>query len=337
MCDVTVIGAGPVGLWTAIELIHYGFSVEILEKRSEYQRTQRVWISKERLLKHATSPILRNIIQELPIPCSINAFEKILSTFVTIRYNVEVNCLDNIFSKWIIIASGSNTSLYRGSYSHKQDFFTAFTVETSNKNMNNYDMYKLLKLIGSVGWQHHGSMTFLIPYTFLPIGLNKKGSFRNPWKWYTNQRIPMDMPCYLKNIAEYFRRASIVCNTFVDGDIIATVYPIGLKIVSTPVISKNVVMVGDAAMSLPFFQGLNTGLQLGSILAKAIKKNEIALYEKAFDNCRTEKTSFVYLLVAVIYIFQLYLKISNIVPWQVVCWDKNTQTFIISKEKSPKN
>ncbi|HRE30351.1 MAG TPA: hypothetical protein PLD88_00115, partial [Candidatus Berkiella sp.] len=80
MSDVIVVGAGPVGLWSAIQLKLYNPTLNILmlEKHSEYQRSHTVKIDSESFKNSHPDPVFQKIIAPMTGLVSTNLLEKTL-------------------------------------------------------------------------------------------------------------------------------------------------------------------------------------------------------------------------------------------------------------------
>ena len=330
--QIIIVGAGPIGLWTAIQLKLQRPELEIIikEKRSEYNRPHPLWLSPQAFadcLKDEQG-IITKLIQQLQRNphISTNKLQKTLADLalslgVAIDHNQEVQDL-----KQDILASHPDVDVIIGADSiHSTMHNLIFGDENTDKmplayaaqikyqtqgpclpDSNILDMYSLIKQSHYLVSVNHGKFdeqnnTTNVTIQFLidkPLyeALNGGQPRNAPISLFT-EALPDCVPAKLlhdiKTQMGYrlVNQENILLNTV---KLTTTELPQQRRHRTT--IYQNgryYALIGDAALGLSFFRGMNSGLQLANYFAKtiaaqwpAIKRhdqNALADYDAYYD------------------------------------------------------
>jgi 2-polyprenyl-6-methoxyphenol hydroxylase-like FAD-dependent oxidoreductase len=313
-----IVGAGPVGLWTAIQLKKRDRNCSIIfyERYSEYKRKHILKIqnsslffgaSKKRdekddvffndvfnntVLKTRTKPFLKNYISTdsiesglkkwaLSLGCEIN-----LKTIDSLEELIELHGEDTNF----IIANGANSNLREQLIGDNMDRMDLqHIIELKSKVTGNLKKLKTKQLnnFKNLGFEYIGKKekeetAFNLRLFVTEEDYNKmpESSFKNPLKDYNE--LPLSIKNDLIDYAEYHKLN--IKDLFVSGQ----VSKLQLSVYCANEFAKiyknaNFFLVGDSAMGVPYFRALNSGFVLGSRLAYILnvsnnKKRKVLMY-----------------------------------------------------------
>ncbi len=319
MTKIVIVGAGPVGLWTAIQAKLYSpeLNIVILEQYPEYQRKHIVNISEASLENAHNNPAFRALFPQLLGNVSTKTIEESLKTYakslgITIQYEKVTSCSDlqrkHQDADMIIGADGAHSivrkEMFKNEFNAKKNlqYVAEMKYEVKGKTRAfNYwtESYSPLLKSNHMVVEHVGKMNehgntpvtlrfFVDEATFQSI---KAANFKNPYLWSNKQdqdkieaRLKQSMAIWLKE------RETVLNDAFIEDSIKVSGLELGIYTSKEVVLkqdNKTWMLVGDAAFGVPYFRSLNNGLLCGSELAKQIsavikdKKNHLHLKKYA--------------------------------------------------------
>lgn len=336
MCaDVVIVGAGPVGLWTAIQLKKRdpNLEVQLYERYSEYQRSHVLRLEHFSMLaycKTSRDKREREFFEEVTkknLGQVFNVAASLFGTSVFIRTNDLERALKNYASSLgvkltlqaiespeeialqhpecstFIAADGAhskmrNTILGEDS---KQEYPLQHVVEIKyeaegkTQPLSFHEQYKTNKILSNMAFEYVGkekngktpvTLRFFVDeatYKAIPTA-----SFKEPLR-LNDRRLSWALA---HDIQTYMNVRKVEANeTFLEGSdkaskLILSMY--AAKKFATEYKGKNWFFVGDAAMGVPYFRALNSGLIIGSQLGFILTRKRISgkTKIKSFNACR---------------------------------------------------
>lgn len=315
MSKVVVVGAGPVGLWTAIQIKLYSPETEILilEQYAEYQRKHVVSISEASLENAHKDPTFRALFPQLignvptkKIEDTLKAYAKSLG--INIQYEKVASCSTlqekHQDADMIIGADGAHSlirhEMFKDQFNAKKNLqyvaemkyevkgnTRAFNYWTESYSPLLKSNHMVVEHVGKVNEQGNTPITlrfFVDEAAFQSI---KAANFKNPYLWSNKQdrdkidtRLKQSMDIWLKE------RETVLNDAYIENSIKISGLELGIYTSQEVVLQQNNktwMLVGDAAFGVPYFRSLNNGLMCGSELAKQActflkdKKNHLPL------------------------------------------------------------
>lgn len=302
MSKIIIVGAGPVGLWTAIQIKLYSPETDILmlEQYPEYQRKHVVSISEASLENAHNDPAFRALFPQLIGNVSTKKIEDTLknhakSLGINLQYEKVTSCSTlqekHSDADMIIGADGAHSlirhEMFKDQFNSKKNlqYVAEMKYEVKGKTRAfNYwtESYSpLLKsnhmVVEHVGkTNEHGNTPITLRFfidknTFESI---KAANFKKPYLWSNKQdqekidsRLKQSMEIWLKE------RETVLNDTFIENSIKVSGLELGIYTSKEVVLeqdNKTWMLVGDAAFGVPYFRSLNNGLLCGSELAKQL-------------------------------------------------------------------
>lgn len=297
--DVIFIGAGPTGLWTAIQLKLHSPNLNILmfEKYSEYTRNRNVFVEASSFSNSHPNLRFQEVIAEFPGKVTLNNMEDKLLAFaktlgIEIR-NEEIQQCENLKSRFpdvkVIVGADGSKSLVRKQIFNDElvaDYNVSYLVEVKYKITGTARKLSKTALFAAIARseyyfteeiskQINGESTVSLrlivdeaTYNALP-NIN----FKNPG--LIDDEMQNKSPQLYTTIKNWLRARGN--ESYIDGHELK-LNKIKLDVYQARDVVKNVedgpswALVGDAAFGLPFFRSLNSGLLNGSQLALNIHK-----------------------------------------------------------------
>ena len=337
---ICIIGAGPVGLAFALEYRSYfpSETICIFEKRETYIRNQYVFIRPNQLHFHNKQIQLKSSPTKI---CDIEHYLKSLCIQHNILFvNLQIHSLHQILSTFpsckIIDASGAH-SPFRQLKVDNQHFLSLQIqyidqdIDKQLQPMSFVKLYKFFKHIGTVGFEHiHNhiaTLTVIIDCKYK----NKKHNFTLNCSVEEFEQTDISDDYCLKIVANYHRlRQFYGLNSGANkGTITCKIYPLSTQISKQFMNQEETIFtIGDAAVALPFFRGLQFGLMSAIQLAKSFNKHDFKKFKKWMINKSKQQLQRSNEIVEWIEYSSLYLTVSNIVPWQVIQFDEKEKELI---------
>ena len=319
MSKIIVVGAGPVGLWTAIQIKLYSPETNILmlEQYPEYQRKHVVSINEPSLENAHNDLAFRALFPQLIGNVSTKKIEDTLKSYakslgVTLQYEKVTSCSTlqekHPDADMIIGADGAHSlirhEMFKDQFNAKKNLqyvaemkyevkgnSRAFSYWTESYSPLLKSNHMVVEHVGKINDQGNTPITlrfFVDEATFQSI---KAANFKKPYLWSNKQdqdkidsRLKQSMEIWLKE------RETILNDAFIENSIKISGLELGIYTSKEVVLkqdNKTWVLVGDAAFGVPYFRSLNNGLLCGSELAKQVsavikdKKNHLPLEKYA--------------------------------------------------------
>jgi len=292
--DVLIVGAGPVGLWTAVQtkLRNRNLVVEVLEKHAEYQRKHVLQLN-PRSLKGAP-PEMQDVVREFRASRMLgtNVIEEKLAKLaaeleIVVRKNAQVTEPGTLRAKVIVGADGARSVVRKkifGKMAVEQDLRyiveVKYEVEGQGKALNLVkEAYPTLKMMGAIAQEHVSKVRDGKTQVTLRLFVDKEkyeevnrmgASFQNPLSLDNEELRYSEL---WNNIMAWLNVKKTKGENRVPNSERITVTRLGVyaseKVVHE-VDGRIYCLVGDAAFGVPFFRSLNNGLLCGTQLSKRI-------------------------------------------------------------------
>jgi hypothetical protein len=319
MKNFIIVGAGPVGLWTAIQIKKRmpESNIILYERYTEYKRNHILKIQNSSLFFGASSnnnefdvsffknvfkikqskikntPLKKNFISTSSIEAGLKSWA--LSLNCQIIYDT-VESLDDLIKNKnkdtiFILANGANSSLrdeLLGSNVEQDDLQYIIEMKTSSKLNIKKTSSKILNKLNNMSFEYIGhKKDDVIPFN-LRLFISKsdylsipEASFKDPLK--DPSLLPENIRDDLSNYAK--SKGLIISDLFINGQI----SKLQLSVYSALKFSEDYkgfkfFFVGDTAMGVPYFRALNSGFVLGSRLAGILKHSSTPLIASHFYN-----------------------------------------------------
>lgn len=298
--QVAIIGAGPVGLWTAVQakLQDPSLEIDVLEKHSNYQRSHVVSVSRSSLSGSHSDPRLQALVKEFSEDRNVrtSTMESKLAALahelgIQILKNSEVKDPRALKEKYpnlkvIVGADGAHSTVrqtvFNNEMSHQGDLKfiidVKYEVEGEAVPLDFVrSVYPTLKSMGAIAQEYIGRqrdgktpVTFRLFIDREAFEEMQDATFKHPYSLENEDRINalvMDKIRLWLNL-----KANKGEKRVKDSEQI-TATRLGFYASKEVVKEENGVtycLVGDAAFGVPFFKSLNNGLQAGTSLSQKI-------------------------------------------------------------------
>ncbi len=359
--DVLIVGAGPVGLWTAVQikLRNRNLTVQIWEKHAEYQRKHLLQLNPSSL-KGAPKE-MDEIVREFSRSRSLgtNVIEERLAKLasdlgIVIQKNKPVTEPRDLQARVVVGADGAHSivrrEIFGGQMALEQDLRyiveVKYEVKGQGKALNlvkaAYPTLKLMKAIAQeyVGKEKDGK-TQITLRLFIDKQkyeeLRKEGAdFQNPFNLESegvrHTELSRNIWTWL-NVKEQHGEFRIPQSEKI------TVTRLGVyasKEVACQCKDKVCFLVGDAAFGVPFFRSLNNGLLCGTQLSKRIVEvlnpergplksiimSPLSRYSLYVKTLQKTEVLWARVKNFFLSILLWFVQISARVPWQINYWSE---------------
>lgn len=304
-----VVGAGPVGLWTAVCLKlrmqekdpSSTAEIEVLEKNEVYQRSHVLKLNKKSLKNCPKDVRLQAIVHDFIHQKVIrtNDIELRLAKLaqelgIRIRKSLEVSNPEWLIQEYpqaevFIGADGAHSTIRKTVFGEEMSLKTDFkyVIEVKYEIYGKAKRLKLvkekyptLKIMDALAQEHIGSEKNGITPITLRIFINKKkfeqmrdANFKHPYNFENEDKINARVREKIWTWIN-FRQGQTGQQRVSNSEKITTT-SLGCyasKEVVKMVQGKTFVLVGDAAFGVPFFRSLNNGLKEGTKLATQLSR-----------------------------------------------------------------
>lgn len=293
--EVIIIGAGPSGLSTALNLLNNGIKNILVLERLKFPRYKCCagYITSKTKKEYESLGLNINqchysLIKDFKIVYQYKEKQKIVNKFLFTNKNIDRVELDDKFFK---LAKKKGINIEENTYIIKHDI-NKNKIKTNTKETLTYDYLVLADGTSGYGSKYQKKKQQniamqLIEKTNRPdsieihFGITKHGyGWVSTYKGVTNiglTDVYNSKLNYNKIFTEYLKKLNIDGNS---KNLKGAFTPIGIR---KPIINKNIFYVGDAvgACDPLTLSGLRYGLFTGKMCAKAIKKKNNRLYQRS--------------------------------------------------------
>lgn len=306
---VAVIGCGPIGLWTAIQVKLYKpeWDIVAVDKYPTFQRKHRLIVSPSSYKRAHTNTHFQEFIKSIPLKPTCNGLQEILLEYALgLGIKQEIHSVENVLeyvkeyhpdAKYIIGADGAH-SLTRSqifgeelkSVSDIQFLIELkYSVAGETSLMDTISLYKTQKLVSHLvtesvhpaatedgeGEASDVSLRFIVDKEVFD-GLSH-ATFKSPI--YLKDMPELDTELNRSIQLVLGARQHMFHEKIIPGT--GRLTSIKLKRYASNTVCKKIdeqtfILVGDAAFGVPFFRSLNNGLLCGSYLAAVLGGNVTA-------------------------------------------------------------
>jgi len=373
--DFIFVGAGPVGLWTGIQLKIRQPDADILfiERHEVYKRNHTLRINKSSYAGRVVDPELEKLVKELNGHVRNSYLENRLlglAKEIGIRINYKkVTGVSELISEFpdtqFIIGSDGSHSMVRKSivgetlgFQRDLKYIVDIKYEVKGQAMraSYLNEYPTTKIMNHLATEYVGrSMDGVTPVTLRlfvdrDTFMSLSGStFANPYILGPDRnKIPKALDESIKIWMNM--KAVIYGEKRVEGS--EKVLPIRLQaynsssfVKSFPEENRSFALVGDAAFGVPFFRSLNNGLLFGSQLASALSRcmekdrceASLEKYSKFLVNLAKKEIAVAETKSTFLSSFGWLVSLSNIVPWQLNYWGKKKAELFKTRDPGYQN
>ena len=304
---VIVIGGGPVGLWTAIQLAIKCPEIQIVifEKYTEYKRKHIVRVSRKSLQTDLKDERIINLVESIPSVVRTSVLEESLLSLLFKLENVHlvhrfVEDLDLLFSEFptlqvLIAADGSHSLCRRKIFGVDLDYHEVlqYVVEVkyevigqAHKMKLMHQAYPTLKLMNHLANEFVGTARFEGEEFITPVTLRmqitceeyqsvKDATFKTPLILATDasrvhKELMRDIRIWMNAKKKLFNEQSR------DEKLVCVALSVYSAADFATIRKKQdgtlllCTLVGDAAFGVPFYRSLNNGLLCGTQLSQCI-------------------------------------------------------------------
>jgi 2-polyprenyl-6-methoxyphenol hydroxylase-like FAD-dependent oxidoreductase len=360
-----IVGAGPVGLWTAFVLLKGapGARVVLLEKYAEYRRRHVLRVSAASVrggpaCAEGWVPTVSTATLESDLKAAVLARgAKIVHHAITKGVDEVCELLGGRELAVVVGADGSHSAC-RADPPHLAESLQCvvdakYSVRGRAQRLRFIDQtYPTLKLCPHVGEEHVGKVrpdgTTPITVRFLISRdeyktLAPHSTFKHPLlleSAVARQHVPADV---LKSLLVWLNARSLLLNEEVVDPPRLTVINLSVYRVSTPLSLDGqtpVALVGDAAAGVPYFRALNMGLvcgtRLGTNLAEAHAGGSVTMwsalrdYRAFFDRTTSTEIASARVKQAGLRLSKLAVMVNGGVPWQVNAWRGAKRSYLLT-------
>lgn len=361
--DVVIVGAGPIGLWTAIQIALRAphVKIEILDKHGAYQRTHSLKLSADSFKGAPNDARLGTIIEgfskQKMIP--IGDIERQLCAFIdekllkiTIKRNAEIadpRLLKAHYPKVRIVlgADGAHSmvrkTVFQNAFEVNEVFRHILEVKykTTGQRVElgiSTEQYPTFKAMGTVAQERigkdkaDGSRTHTLRL-FIDAANYEKLKNANLAAPLTFQNQDLIPPKILNAIRLWLGVKKDKGEKITLNSEKITVITLGAYRAKEFVKKEEEVLfalVGDAALGVPFEESCNQGLKGGTVLSVncaalfAGTTGSLQDYATRMGSIATAAIRSARLEDGKISMANLFVKVSALVPWQVNVWDDKT-------------
>lgn len=316
--DVVFVGAGPVGLYTAIQIKLAKPKAEIafFEKYTTYKRNQIIRLESESFEDVYPDTALRQLIDGFGDVIHINTMESQLLDFAK-ALGIQIY-YENIRSPKDVLAKFPDLSILVGSDGARSEIRNYFVPEEKlerkdliylaefkykvtgrSKKLSPLKLFYLMLfdikhgIQESVHYSHatnESTITLRVRINTREYqALKDRATFAKPILWSDSAAISL-IPISLKPTFQMWvdLRSGDAGDTMIPDS--AKINSINLTEYYSPKLhfnfeGKDVFLVGDAAFGVPFFRSINNGLKSGNVLASVIGELLAAGKNVVTDSC----------------------------------------------------
>lgn len=314
--DIIIIGAGPAGLMTAIELKLRDPEKQILvlEKHQEYQRKHSVQLDRDAFQHAHPNNEFQELIRSLPSKIRINALENQFLEFakkigIDVSYQSITSCQqlaqDYPLTPIVIGADGSHSIVHKQIFDHEYHFYSdlQYMAEIKYEVSGSAQPLNTFGKIAATHFSHHYSSEFIGEAVsgVTPVAIRffinqttyekmKEATFKNPYNLTQTDKID---PALLVTIKAWLiAREEMGNEKKIEGSerITTTHLPCyASKEFVKEKFDKTWFLVGDSAIGMPYFRGMGNAIEAAIQLAKAIHANN---HNLSLDHDYTSKKQF---------------------------------------------
>lgn len=312
--DVVFVGAGPTGLWTAIQLKLHDPKIKIImfEKYPEYTRERDVYVRKTSFVGAHDNEDFQQLIAKFIGKTTINNIESKLLDYAEQLgievINEEIKDCRHLksrfpFAKFFVGSDGSRSVVRQQIFADAKDQFNVSRIVEVKYKIDHHaarlsvpsrlewitksEYYSRESVnLGSDGLTTVRLRLIVDEHTYSQIGdmtFSQPGSF--------DDNLQQNCPKLYMTIQNWLEARK--CEQFADnGEPIINKFTLDVyqveKVVHSDIDRVIWVLVGDAAMGLPFFRSLNCGFLNGTQLAANISRElhapapNLSTYENYF-------------------------------------------------------
>jgi 2-polyprenyl-6-methoxyphenol hydroxylase-like FAD-dependent oxidoreductase len=297
---VVLVGAGPVGLWTAVQIkvMRPELSVLLLEKHAEYQRSHVLRVSASSFVLAPADARVRALVAGVPAVIRTNDLEdRLLRLAHELRVRIEIRAVASVDevlcdfpSARVVIGSDGARSIVR-----RSAFGDALAVNRVLQSIVDLkyevegggaeplsklaEAYPTIKLMGYAAEEHIGQardgrcpVTLRLVVRESDANALEDATFKTPFALPADAaRLP---PQLMRAICVWLGAKRLLKGERrVRGS--ERLSCIKLAVYRAAELTRGhggvaLALVGDAAFGVPFFRALNNGLRCGSMLARAL-------------------------------------------------------------------
>jgi hypothetical protein len=326
LVNIVVIGGGPVGLWTAVQIKirkRSKTNIVVLEKYEEYRRSHVVIIDPSSLADMASHPVLNQIAEDLNANSKIRTND-IENRLVGLAKELGIRIIKPDFVadpktlrqrfpnvSVVIGADGSHSTvrqtLFNDEMRYRENLQYLIEVKyecegPTKKLTSSSEGFKTMQMIECivtevVGKETEGytPVTFRLIITKDMYEASKEATFKSPFRLPTDEsKVHPDLLFKIKiwlNAKRVFMNEKVV-----EGSLKITATKLDMYAARSFVRGDgdaHVCLVGDAAFGVPFFRSMNNGLLCGTRLSI-----EIASYINTRGQCENRTSDSVQGMVA---------------------------------------
>jgi 2-polyprenyl-6-methoxyphenol hydroxylase-like FAD-dependent oxidoreductase len=373
--DVVIVGAGPVGLWTAIQLKKRrpNLDVQLYERHEEYQRSHVLRLKHLSMLLYGKNSLdpheqafhvevtgknLAKLFQSVAGSVFIrtNDLEQALKTYAqALGVRVAYERVDSPQSlmeehsgcKIFVAADGAHSRMRAALLGDEavRDYPLQYVAEIKYQangpagQLDFFnDQYKANKLLSHMAFEYVGREKEGVTPVTLRFFVDRKiydslpdASFKNP-VMLGDQRIPVRL---VKDINTYMNvRAARAGEQYREGSGKLTKLALSLYAAKRFAVTENDrswFLVGDAAMGVPYFRALNSGIIVGSQLGFILTRDYLSDANKAriYNAVRPLNIGWEFTAARFkdlgLMAYDQFRQASAEVPWEVMTLDPQTE------------
>jgi len=359
--DVLVVGAGPVGLWTAVQikLLLPDLNILIVDKHQTYVRSHLLRITKSSLKEIPSDKLLdafRKFAQKLTGKIRTNDLERALWTEAEklgIKKEImefkEISKVKELFPnvKIILGCDGSHSAIRKQVFDNKLSVketiehvaFVKYDAAGKADIIRPMESYAGLKLINHLVYEATGRQVEGQSPVTLQIKIDadtykkmEDCKFKTPYHLHKD-KSKLE-PKLLETITVWLNmRAKFNHEKRIQGT--EKITTVNLDVYRADIVGKfltaenvAVFLCGDSAFGVPFFRALNNGMLCGSALAGFIKayytkmNDGIKKYNKYFDKLAKFEISRAKKIAWAHQVAENAIRLQAKVPWQFITLNK---------------
>ncbi|MAE21292.1 MAG: hypothetical protein CMK92_02575 [Pseudomonas sp.] len=346
---VVIIGGGPVGLWTAIQIKvrHRNWDVIVYERYEEYKRKHVLLLDKKSFSGYASHPLVDTFVSSLPDTIRTSVLQEHLMDIVR-RIGVRVVTgrtvtVSDVYRehprvRTVIGADGSHSrvrSEYFGMEYRKELQYIVdvkYEVYGSTRALSSLsEAYPTLKLIRHVITEHVGKsrggrtpVSARLLVSEQEYQSMRDATFKNPWTFtQLHGRVNESVTVWMN------AKAMITSERRVRGS--EKITALCLNVYAAKSFHRHdherdidVFLVGDAAFGVPYFRSLNNGIISGTRLARHMSSGYNRFMRRLSNREREAAEA-----------KRFGLRLGNAVksmnamlPWQIIRWKDSDSNLL---------